>query len=260
MIASFYLPGRSVLHRLDPRVKAPLVLCLLVLFFLPLPLWNTAAYLGFLVLLLLFALGPKELGRPLAAVLPILVLVAVLTPPFHPAGRVYLKAGGLILLSAAGLLEAARLMVRFAGVTLLFYAYLRCTEPNRLILSWRWYGLPFPAALVIGTSLQFIPHLYGLYQAAQDAHRLRLAERAGGGRAGFLGGLRGRVPVLTSVLIQAVRAIPALAMALESRGLGRSEKRTEYLRLKPLRLLAREAAAGAAVMAALVAPAIVFSL
>ena len=45
------------------------------------------------------------------------------------------------------------------------------------------------------------------------------------------------LPVLTSLLIEAVKGIPLLAMALESRGFGRRNPRTVYAELKKGRRL-----------------------
>jgi energy-coupling factor transporter transmembrane protein EcfT len=57
------------------------------------------------------------------------------------------------------------------------------------------------------------------------------------------------LPVLTSVLIQAVKGMPVLAMVLESRGFGRVNPRTSFVELKKGRALAVDLAVSAVVSA-----------
>ena len=73
------------------------------------------------------------------------------------------------------------------------------------------------------------------------------------------GSAAGAGPVLAAVMVKAVKTIPALAMALESRGLGRPGPRSSLVSLGPSRRFALHAAAvavaTAAVLLALLLPA-----
>jgi energy-coupling factor transport system permease protein len=254
---SFFLPGRGPLHRLDPRCKLPLAPLFTVLFFLPLRLPLLAAYLGAVSLAIWLSLGIRELIRPLRTIAPLLLLVLLLTPPFHRGGQVYLRLGGFTLLSAAGALEAVRLALRLTGITLTFFALLRSTDPADLILALRAFGLPFAAGLVVSVALQYVPGLKGLYDQVQDAHRLRRAENSAPAARG-LKALGAMLPLLTSVLILSIRRIPALAMALELRGVGLRTPRTSLRRLPGGRRLAGSVLAAVLAGAAAVAAAFLF--
>jgi len=262
MIATLYRPEGSLLHRFDSRVKLVNLLTLVVIFFLPLRLAHLAAYLAAAVALVVAVLGAGELWRPVRTILPILLLVLVLTPPFHREGTALI--GGFPLLTDLGLQEALRLVIRFTGITLLFFAYLRTTDPERLVLSLRWFGLPFGAALVISIAFQYIPNFKILYDQVRDAHRLRQAAGPDGGRAGrprrtgVFRRLGHSVPVLTSVLILSVRRIPVLAMVLESRGVGRANRRSTYHPLPSGRAFVCSAALGLGVEALLLATVLLF--
>jgi energy-coupling factor transport system permease protein len=245
--SSFFQPGRGPLHRFDPRCKLPLAVLFTVLFFLPLRLPLLAAYLGAVSLTLWLFLGFRELLRPLRTIAPLLLLVLLLTPPFRRGGQVYLSVGGLALLSAVGLREAAVLALRLTGITFTFFALLRSTEAADLILALRAFGLPFAAGLVVSLALQYMPGLRGLYAQVQDAHRLRRAEDSAPAARGpaakrpaakGLKAARALIPQLTSVLILSVRRIPVLAMALELRGVGLKTRRTSLRRLPGGRRLA----------------------
>jgi energy-coupling factor transport system permease protein len=255
---SFFLPGSGPLHRLDPRCKLLLALLFTVLFFLPLPLPLLGAYLGALALAIALSLGARELLRPLRTIAPLLVLVLLLTPPFHRGGQAWLRVGQIVLLSAEGALEAARLALRLAGISFAFFALLRSTDPAELILGLRAFGLPFGAGLVVSVALQYVPGLKSLYDQVQDAHRLRQAEQGAPGREGPLRSLRSLLPLLTSVLILSIRRIPALAMALELRGVGLRGPRSSLRRLPGGRRLAWGILASALTGAAAVAAALLF--
>ncbi|MBN1834789.1 MAG: energy-coupling factor transporter transmembrane protein EcfT [Spirochaetales bacterium] len=262
MIATLYRPRDSALHRYDPRCKLINLLTLVVVFFLPLRLSHLAAYLACAALLIGVFLGVRELWPPVRTILPILILVLVLTPPFHRQGTPLF--GEFVLLTDRGLAEALRLVMRFTGVTLLFFVYLRTTDPERVVLALRWFGLPFGAALVISIALQYIPNFKVLYGQVRDAHRLRqAAPSAGQGpvspkRPGLFGRLANSIPALTSVLILSVRRIPVLAMVLESRGVGRSNRRTSWQSLPSGRKVLPSWLLCLAVEAAAIAPVFLF--
>ena len=257
MIGFLYLPGSSFLHRFDPRCKLLLCLLLTVLLFLPTGLPALGACLMLASLAIVLALGFRELVRPLRTIAPLLALILLLTPPFHRSGQALLKVGGVVLLSSDGVVEALRLIVRFAGITLCFYALLRTTDPEELILAMRAFGLPFTAGLVLSIALQYIPSLQGLYGQVKDAHRLRLAESSQPPAKG-LRAVRAMLPLLTSVLILSVRRIPVLAMALEMRGVGRGNRRTSVRVLPRGRRLTFSVLAAAAAGLAAVAAAFLF--
>ena len=266
MIAQVYgKRGATALHRFDPRAKIALLLVFLVLFFLPIRLRHLAGYLVFLAVLSAGFLGFSNTLRPFRLIAPILLLVLLLTPPFYREGRVLLAVRGLTVLSLPGLLVALRLIIRFSGITLIFYMFIGTTSPDDLILAFRWFRLPFNVSLVLSLALEYIPAIRTIYDQVQDAHRLRLAGVTYGGgmggkksRVGLIRRLVEAVPAMTSVLVLSVRRIPTLAMALECRGVGRSSRRSSYHALKTGAPLLRDFAVAAALVAALIVSALLF--
>lgn len=247
------------MHKFDVRGKIVLLLVFLVIFFLPIRLGHLAAYLAVLLVLSVLFLGFINTLRPIRMILPIIVLVLVLTPPFYRRGSVLLAIRGVTVLSTTGVLLALRLIIRFTGITVVFFLFIGTTDPDNLILAFRWFGLPFSVSLVLGIALEYIPTIRGIYDQVRDAHRLRLAEEdenrasVGGAaagpvhnrtvkgpsggpgdrsavrrRKGLIKRLKQAIPTMTSVLILSVRRIPTLAMALECRGVGRKNRRSSY--------------------------------
>jgi energy-coupling factor transport system permease protein len=178
----------------------------------------------------------------------VLILICLLTPPFHPEGRVLLRVFSFPLVTTDGLRMTLTMVLRFTGISLAFFAAFRSIELNELTLALRWFGLPFSLCLVVIIAFRSIPSLGLTYRSVQDAHRLR-AGPAPSGRGGRRGRLSSFLPVLTSVLIQAVKSMPVLAMVLESRGFGRVNPRTSFVELKKGRALAADLAVSAVVSA-----------
>jgi len=226
MLVEAYRPGRSPLHRLDPRVKLPLLVLIVVCIFLRDRSMAPPVYVLVLFLAAVGFLGFQDAVAPVRMLLPLLLFIAVLTPFF--------TGDGIWVVNPATIGEVYRLFCRLLGVSLGFYLFFRTTETEAFIAVLQWYGLPFRAGLVMGLALRWIPSMMGLYRSVEEAHSLRVSE-ARTGRAGAIRRVRQVIPTLTSVLIQSIRQIPALAMALESRGVGRPEPRTRWYRFTPLR-------------------------
>jgi energy-coupling factor transport system permease protein len=223
---------RPFLEQFDPRAKFMVLLTYLPVFFLPLPILMLTGYLAAMVFMSLISLGPRGVIRPFLSILPILLLVLLLTPPFQREGEPFIVISGRILVTTGGINEALRLIIRFSGITLLFYLFANTTNADIFITSCYRMGMPFNLVLVVTIAMRYIPHLTTLYREVTDAHSLR--KGADGVIRGFspLRRVKALLPVLTSVLIQAIRQIPVLSMALECRGVGRRVKRSTYLELK----------------------------
>jgi len=223
---------RRFLEQFDPRAKFVLLLAYLPVFFLPLPILMVTGYLAAIVFINLLCLGPRGVIRPFLSILPILLLVLILTPPFQREGEPFIVIGGRILVTTGGMNEALRLIIRFSGITLVFYLFANITNADLFITSCYRMGMPFNVVLVVTIAMRYIPYLTTLYREVTDAHSLRKgADAAVRGFSPFRR-VKALLPVLTSVLIQAIRQIPVLSMALECRGVGRRVKRSTYLELK----------------------------
>jgi len=253
MIAEFYAPGRSFLHRWDARAKLLVLPVVLASFFVPSTPLVLLAMTVLIAVVITVALGPAQLLPPLKTLWPVLILITVLTPPFHRAGPALFRLGAVTVLTTDGVATTLTLLLRFLGITYGFFAVVRTLSLDDLVLGLRWFGLPYGACLVVTITLRTIPALAQTWHAVRDAHRLRsnVADR---GRQPIV---KTYLPVLTSVMIEAVKGIPVLAMALESRGFGRKNPRTSFSGLKEGPRLVLDAAFLAAAAAVLLWPALV---
>ena len=234
MIGTAYTPGTSIIHRADPRFQLLALLIWVVAFIYPSDLASQGeCYLGVIVL---FAIGLplRSILVPIRSIWPILVLVLLLTPPFHVGGRTILDIGGWYRLSTAGLGEALRLILRFTGITSVFFLFFRTTSIDDFILALQWFGMPYTAALVITIAFRYIPSLISLYGNIQDAHALRRPAAQNSHGYHPVRRFTHIFPTLVSVMIHSIKGIPNLSMALELRGFGRHERRTSYRTLPAL--------------------------
>jgi energy-coupling factor transport system permease protein len=236
--ADFHLPGSSFLHRTDPRARLLALVGLTACFLVPaepLPLAGLAvaclAVVG-------CTLGGRQLAGLLRALAPALLFIALLTPPFVRGGTPLVTVAGRVLVTTAGIRAAVVFLGRLSGIAVVFFALLRTLRLEELVLALRWFGMPFPAALAVTVTFRYIPFLAGTWHEVRDANRLRGAGTGPG-------------PVLTAVIVKAVKTIPSLAMALESRGLGRAGPRSSLVALPPARRFAWHATFVALVCAAI---------
>lgn len=204
----------SFLFAADPRLKLVMLILCTASFFTPA---SPAGY-GILTvasaLLTVYTCGFRNMAAALRVIFPILLLTALMSPLFM------------------GISETIRIIFRFTGITLLFYLYFRTTTSDDFILTLRFFGIPFRFALIISISSRYIPFLLRAHKNAEAAHRLRKTDiTPEPGKWNIIAGLKAMLPVLTSVLIQAIKNIPVLAMALETRGLGNAVKPTCFRRL-----------------------------
>jgi len=253
MAIAQYYPGRSLVHRFDPRAKVVAVTALAVGLFLrssfaALAVYGAVAVAG-------FALSGVPLGWAWRGVRPILWLVALTFvvqllfapgPAFASLGPVHLSTHGLV---TAGYLSLRLVVLVVAGLLLTF-----TTPPIALTDALAWLGRPLrrlrvpteELALMVTIALRFIPTLLQEVDTIMKAQRVRGASFTTGGP---LRRARALVPVLVPLFILSFRRADELALAMEARCFVPGAPRT---RLHPLRAHRRDAVLLAAVAAAVV--------
>ncbi len=229
MITSTYIEGGSFIHKSDPRIKIIILLNLLVLLFSPVSIPALTILLITVSTLAVISIGFSSLRIPLKMVLPIVIFIILLTPPFYKEGNPVLQIKGRIILTSTGLEQILRLVLRFSGITILFFVFFATTTINRFILALQWFRLPYRTALIITIALRYIPYMVTIYGNIQDAHKLR---KTNDDRNIFLAKFKRIFPSLVSVLIHSVKSIPTLSMALELRGIGLEIRRTQFNTIK----------------------------
>ncbi|WP_297437182.1 energy-coupling factor transporter transmembrane protein EcfT [Thermococcus sp.] len=236
MMYSFYVERDSLLHRLDPRVKivgSGAGIAAMLLF-------NDPAVLMGLFFLILFGgrflgrTGIKEQLKLLKPIFPISMITVILWPIIYTP-----RLRGLLF----GISFGFRLLT-FALVTFLL---LMTTQQRDLILGFVRLGLPYEFGLTVSIALRYIPTLYLLATNIMDAQKSRGWEMEKGN---MITRIRKTTVVLIPLLISSLKTAHELSIALESRALGASKKRTF---LHDIRMERRDYAAMATVLLLLAA-------
>lgn len=238
-----YVPGNSVVHRLDARVKVVLLLAVTIaLFCVGSPVALVVALAG---ALLLSALAGVPFGRTARNLLPMTIVFAVMllanTLRFDGSGDIVLF--GTFGLSTAGALRGLSAVVRIVCMVALALLVSSTTTVPALTESLLCLLAPLrrlrvpvdDIATTLSIALRFIP------VCAEQLDRVATAQRARGAKVGQ-GSLVHRVtswvPVMIPLIVGLFRRSEALASAMQARCY-RGEGRT---RLTTLRLRAVDVA------------------
>ncbi len=219
MAVSFdlFVPGRSWLHRLDPRVKLLLSATITLLLFL----WPRPEVIALALLALHGALWWAGVPWPRlrwvwVMMLPLHVMVPLAWFLLQPVGPVF-AAWGPFRLSWGGAWHGLWAVLRLDALAFAAFLWLFTTAPAQIMRTFVGLRLPHTLALILALSIRYLPTVAGLYEQIRDAQQARglvLDEGPWWRR------LQARLPILVAVVIGTLRLAQALGWALETRALG----------------------------------------
>ncbi len=230
-----YFPGKSFIHRLDPRVKIILTIVYIVLLFLVQGIAGLALSIVLLVIFYLIAKIPlRMIFKGLKPVVP-LVLFTSLLNIFFVSGQV-LWQWWIFSISVEGIRMAifmsVRILALIAGSSLLTYT----TSPialtdgiERLLNPLK--HLHFPVhelAMMMTIALRFIPTLLEETNKIMSAQKARGADMESGG---LVQRAKALIPILVPLFVSAIRRAEELALAMECRCYHGGEGRTRMRQL-----------------------------
>lgn len=233
-----YVPGHSILHRLDPRYKIILLIASIVFLFL------TANYIS-LAWMLLFTVTAMILSRiplkmylsNLKPILPILILTSILSALYVKTGRILVEFWAIKIYSDC-IERIVFMLMRILLLIILSAMLSYTTSPTSLtsaiesLLSpLRWIGLGGAVhimAMTMTIALRFIPTLIEETAKIMNAQKARGADFESGG---LIKRVKALLPVLVPLLISSVRRAEELANAMECRCYNGAVGRTRYKRL-----------------------------
>lgn len=226
-----YIPGESLIHHLNPRLKIlALILILIVLFVLD-TFSALAAFLGFALLLFAVAKVPyRYLFRGLRPVFYI-AFFALVIYFFFTRGGVVLFRIGFITVESAGVVEGLFIVARLVALVLFSLLVTLTTTPLSLTRGMAYYlkplrlvGLPTEeVAMIMAVALRFIPTLLEESQRLMRAQLARGADFETGSLFRKAGSL---VPLIVPLFVSAFRRADELALAMEARGYRIGAERT----------------------------------
>ena len=231
-----YLPGDSLIHRLDPRSKILSTTLLIVLLFL------VNGFVGYALVALAIALVVRAAQIPVKYVLrglrPLLVIL-VLTIGLHlfmTEGRVIFQIWFLKVTwegLCRGLMMGPRLILLIIGTSILTLTTspIQLTDGiESLLKPGKKMGIPaHELAMMMTIALRFIPTLLEETEKIMKAQMARGADFQSGG---IMHRAKSLVPLLVPLFVNAFRRADDLAIAMEARGYRGGEGRTKFRELK----------------------------
>ncbi len=238
-----FLPGNSVVHRLDPRTKILLMVVYIAIIFVVKSLLVFLLPVALLIVMFLFARVPASYFfsslKPMRWLLVFMFVINL----FVTAGDTVLFQWKFIRFTLEALNQAVyftlRLVLLVAGTSILTLTTspIALTDGLEKLMS-PLRKLRFPAhelAMMMTIALRFIPTLM------EETDRIQKAQMARG--ADFESGnlfqrAKSMIPVLVPLFVSAFRRADELAMAMESRcyhgGEGRTRMRELHFHLRDL--------------------------
>lgn len=232
-----FFPGKSPIHRMDPRTKLILTVVYIVALFLAENWISYLVMMAFLVSCIkISSIPPKSIVRGMKPLIFILMFTAILNLFYTDGGIVLVRLGSLAI-TTEGLKRAFfmiwRIMMLISGTFLLTYT----TSPisltdglESLLNPLKKIHVPVhELAMMMSIALRFIPTLIEETDKIMNAQKARGADFENGS---IIDRAKALVPVLVPLFISAFRRADELATAMECRCYQGGEGRTKMKLLR----------------------------
>lgn len=240
MILGRYIPGDSIIHRLDPRSKLLAMFLLIVIsFWANNPITNL---LLFVVTGIFISLSGVPLSFFIKGLRSMFFLIAFTTifQLFFITGGHVLWEIGFIKITSHGIEQAGVIFCRF--VLIIFFSTLLTLTTMPLSLATAVESLLSPLkrfkvpvheiGLMLSMSLRFVPTLM------DDTIRIMNAQKARGvdfGEGSIIQKVKAMIPILIPLFATSLKRADSLATAMEARGYQGGVGRSQYRQLSWMR-------------------------
>lgn len=216
-----FFPGKSLIHRLDPRVKLCLVMAVIVLLFVA----DNFASLGlmalFVILAMLASRVPMKLYAKSMKPVMIIVIFTALLQLFYGPGEA-LVSFWIFKITKNGIINSVFLSARILLLILASSVLTFTTSPTKLTEAIERLLKPLAKlrvpvhefAMMMTIALRFIPTLLEETDKIMSAQKARGADLESGG---LMQRIKALIPILVPLFVSAFRRAFDLAEAMESR-------------------------------------------
>ncbi|MBQ6757545.1 MAG: energy-coupling factor transporter transmembrane protein EcfT [Selenomonadaceae bacterium] len=245
-----FFPGKSILHRLDPRTKIISLFALLIMIF------AAEGWTAYLVLIVLTAgliflskvppLTVLKSVKPLSWIILFTLLIHFVSHDGEVLAKVY-----VFKVTTEGIIYGVKISLRLVLLIVLSSLLMFTTSPlqltdatENLLSPLKRFGVPsHELAMMMTIAIRFVPTLLEETDKIIKAQKSRGLDFESGG---FVKKLRAMVPILVPLFLSSFRRADDLAMAMEARCYRGGEGRTH---MKQLRLTNLDYGAAAFVIA-----------
>ena len=237
-----YYPAKSVVHKLDPRVKLFVTLLYIIALFIYKGIAGFALITLFLVASIRISKVPfKFIVKGLKAIVVLLIVTSLFNLLLTPTGEVYWKYG-VLQITDVGITNAVTMTIRLIYLIIGTSLMTLTTTPKQLtdgleksLHPLNKINVPVHAiAMMMSIALRFIPILIEETDKIMKAQMARGADFETGG---IIKKAKNMVPLLVPLFVSAFRRADDLAMAMEARCYNGGDGRTK---MKPLMYAKRD--------------------
>ena len=236
MILGRYIPGNSIVHRLDPRSKlVAMILLIMIVFWANNPITNVILFVATGIFV---ALSEVPLSFFIKGLRSMFFLIAFTTlfQLFFISGGDVLFEMGFFKITSHGIEQAGIIFCRF--VLIIFFSTLLTLTTMPLSLATAVESLLGPLkrfkvpvheiGLMLSMSLRFVPTLM------DDTIRIMNAQKARGvdfGEGNIIQKVKAMIPILIPLFATSLKRADSLATAMEARGYQGGNGRSQYRQL-----------------------------
>ncbi len=231
-----YFPSKSVVHKVDPRIKILLTIYYIILVFSSQNFVNMGLILLLVLIFMVLTKVPLKIyAKSMKPVLFIVAFTAILNL-FYGSGEP-LVSFWIINITKNGILNSILIATRILMLILISSVLTFTTSPThltdaieRLLKPLQYIKVPVHEfAMMMTIALRFVPTLLEETDKIMSAQKARGADMESGG---IMQRIKALVPVLIPLFVSAFRRAYDLATAMESRCYTGGEGRTKMKELK----------------------------
>ena len=231
-----YYPAKSILHRLDPRVKFVGTIAFLISLFVADSLWGYLLATAFLAVVIVLSKVPVKFMMKGLKPLFFIFILTVAFNLFLVPGKVVVQIW-ILKITEEGIRQAIKIGIRLIYLVMGSSVMTLTTTPNQLTDGLEKLMRPLnkikvpvhEIAMMMSIALRFIPILM---EETDKIMKAQLARGADFESGNFLHRLKNMLPILLPLFASAMRRANELAYAMDARCYHGGEGRTK---MKPLR-------------------------
>ena len=236
MILGRYIPGNSIIHRLDPRSKlVAMILLIIIAFWANNPITNLILFVATGIFVALSEVPLSFFIKGLRSMFFLIAFTTLFQLFFISGGHVLFEMG-FIKITSYGIEQAGIIFCRF--VLIIFFSTLLTLTTMPLSLATAVESLLGPLkrfkvpvheiGLMLSMSLRFVPTLM------DDTIRIMNAQKARGvdfGEGNVIQKVKAMIPILIPLFATSLKRADSLATAMEARGYQGGNGRSQYRQL-----------------------------
>lgn len=230
-----FFPGKSVVHRLDPRAKLLLTLLLIVFLFVASNFVGLGVMVATILISMLLSGVPIRLYfKSIKAIIVIVLFTSVLNLFYGSGDPIFER--GILKITMNGIYNSIFIAVRIISLILVSSILTFTTSPTELTDALERVMKPLKLirvpvheiAMMMTIALRFVPTLLEETDKIMSAQKARGADMESGG---LMQRIRALIPILIPLFVSAFRRAYDLAMAMECRCYHGGEGRTKMKQL-----------------------------